>query len=218
MVRVIDALPLDLFAANVRAVVARPWHDGTYSAVGADHIDLLGARPLGNENFAADPGPGAVGGDGVARVAAGILHDLLNTDRFAVRNQGGGSAVLKGQRRHKIVHFEQHVLVQPDDGRHALAQTDAAPALIVQRQKAPVAKQAPFVPVDLREIKFRRLKRKLPESAAGTVCRARSHSLFPAAFCADEFHSASSLFTQFRNCFEPNHDHLHPRFPLASSR
>lgn len=187
--------------------------------MGANHIDLLRTRPLWHEDLTADPGPCAVGGDSVARVAAGILHDLLHADGLAVRDQRGGSAILKGQRRHEIVHFEQHVVIQTDDRRHALAHADAAPALVVQRQKAPVAEQAPFIPVYLRKIEFRRLICKPPQPAAGTVGCARGHGLFPSAFGADEFHNASSLFIHaVPQLLRLGHGCFHPRFPLASSR
>ena len=161
MVRVIDALLLDLCAADVGAVVARAGDDGTDCAVGADHVDLLGARALGHEDLAGNARLGAVGRDGVARVAAGILHDLIDADRLAVRNQHSRAAVFEGKGGHEVVHFEQHVLVQTDDGRHALAHGDGAPALVLQRHELPVAEEAPFMRVDAGEVKRRQFSFQL---------------------------------------------------------
>ena len=192
MICIVHALLLDLGAADIGAVVARSGNDSADCAVRADHIDLLRAGALRDEDLAADARAGAVGGDGVACITARILHDLFHADGFAVRDQDGRAAVLEGERRHKIIHFQKHVAVQTDDGRHALTHGNAAPALIVQRHEAPVAELAPFVRIDRIKGKDRRRIVQLPESAAFAVRLAGRHGLCAAAFCADITHFVSS--------------------------
>ena len=203
VVCVIDALLLDLCAADVGAVVARAGDDGAGRAVGADHVDLLGARALGHEDLAGDARLGAVGRNGVARVAAGILHNLIDTDRLAVRDQHSRAAVFEGKGGHEVVHFEQHVLVQTDDRGHALAHGDGAPALVLQRHELPVAEEAPFVRVDAGEVKRGQIGFQFPQAAAGAVGGAGGDGLFAAASGADKVHIGSSLSVfQFSDGFD----------------
>ena len=54
---------------------------------------------------ALNPGSGAVGGDGISRVAAGILYHPVRTDGFTVGDQHGGAPVLEGQGGHAIIHL-----------------------------------------------------------------------------------------------------------------
>ena len=194
MVGVVDALLFDLRTADVGAVVARAGDDGADRAVRADHVDLLGTRPLRDENLTGNADLRAVGRNGVARVAARILDDLVHADGLAVRDEDGRAAVLERERRHEVVHLQQHILVQPDDGRHALAHGHAAPRLAVQRHELPVAELAPLVRVDLAEGKFRRLEIQIPESAAAAVRLARGDGFDVAAFAAYKLHGSFLLF------------------------
>ena len=190
VVCVVHALPLHLLPAHVRAVVTAARDNGAYCAVSPDRVDLLGARPLRDEDLAADPRLGAVGRHGVTRVAAGILHDVLHADGLAVGDQHRCAPVLEGQRRHEIVHLEKHVLIQPDDGRHALAQGDGPPGgVIVQRHEGPVAEYIPLVPVDLTLVELGRREIQLPQPAAVTVGFPH-HDRFPlSAFGTIKLHS-----------------------------
>ena len=162
--------------------------------MGADHVDLLGARAFGDKNFTGDAGFGAVGGDGVAGIAARVLHDPVHADGLAVRDEDGRAAILERERRHEVVHLQQHILVQADDGRHALAHGHAAPRLAVQRHELPIAELAPLVRVDLAEVKLRRLIIQIPESAAAAVRLARGDRFDVAAFAAYKLHGSFLLF------------------------
>ena len=82
----------------------------------------------------------------------------VDADCFAVRNQDRRAPVLKGQRRHEVVHLKGNVFVKCYDRCHALAERDAPPALAVQRHVSAVAELAPLVRVDAGKLKLLRRK------------------------------------------------------------
>ena len=169
-------------AAHVGAVIARAGDDVHPRAVRADHVDLLWGSPLGDEYLAVDAHAAAVGGDAVARVAAGILHDGINADRLAVRDEHRRAAVFKRERGHIIIHFQQEVIVKAHDGGHSLAECHLPPRIAVKRHERAVAEDAPLVPVDERFVKRRQVIVELPQPAAGALFRPRRHIRGPAAF------------------------------------
>lgn len=191
VVGVIHALVFHLGPAHVGAVVAAAGHHGADGAVGADHVDLLGRGALRHEDLTADAGPGAVGGHGVAGVAAAVLHHPVHADGSAVGDQGRSAPVLEGQGGHEVVHLQQHVAVQPYHGCHALAQGDVAPGLVLQGHELPVAEQAPLAPVYHAQIKPRRLEIQLPQATAMASGGAGGDVGGFAALGTDVFHEAT---------------------------
>ena len=162
VVRIVGALVLHLGAAYVGAVVARARNDVRHGAVRLDHADFRGARAFGNEDFAADPRACGIGRDGVSGVAARILHARGDADRLHVGDQGRRAAVLEGERRHRVVHLEQDVVVKGNERRQAFAHGDVAPGVALEREKFTVAELTPglavdfgFVPLRGREVEFK---------------------------------------------------------------
>ena len=148
MICVVDAFALHLFPANIRAVIPASGNHRTLRAVGQDHIDLLWGRPFRNKYFAMNACFGGIGGDAVPGIAAAVLNHRINTDLLAVRHQYGGAPVFVGERRHKIIHFQQNIFVQPYDRGHAFSQRNRFP-FIADRHEFPIAEHAPFIPVNL---------------------------------------------------------------------
>ena len=186
VVRVIGALVLHLGAADVGAVVARSGNDVCDGAVRLDHADLRGARSFGNEDFAADPRARRIGRDGVSGVAARILNAGLDADRLHVGDQGRRTAVLEGERRHRVVHLEKDVVVKGNERRQAFAHGDVAPGVAFEREEFAVAELAPGLAVDLAFVPLRGRKVEFKEAAAFAGGRKGGDGRALAALRADE--------------------------------
>ena len=161
-------------------------------AVGLDHGDFTGGGALRHIDVALDAAAAAVGGHAVAGVAAAVLHHAVHADGLAVGHQYCSAPVLIGQGGHKIVHLQQHVFIQPDQGRHALSQGDVPPTVIGQGHIPAVAEHAPDRAVDFLQIKFRRLPIQLPKAAAGALRRPGGHRGSLPADRADKVHGRPS--------------------------
>ena len=111
MICVVDPFPLHLFPANFSAVIPIARHHRTLCPMGPNHGDLFGGCAFRHKNFAANPGPGRIGGDAVACVAAAVLHHPLHSQLFAVGHEHSGPSVLIRQCGHEIIHLQKHILI-----------------------------------------------------------------------------------------------------------
>ena len=143
VVGVVPPLLVHLGAADVGAVVAASGDHVGGGAVGFNHGDLSRRGALGHVDITLDAAPAAVGSHAVACVAGAVLHGAFHADGLHMRHQHRRAAILEGKGGHIVVHFEEHVVGEGNQRRHALAQGDLLPRVSGEGQKPPVPEEPP---------------------------------------------------------------------------
>ena len=119
-------------------VVSGTGHNMNLSPMGFYHIDLLGRRSFRHEYLTPNPSFCTISRNAVPGITAAVLHHKIHAYGFTVGYENCRAPVLKGQSRHKIVHFQQNIIRETDDGSHSLSKGDVLPGIIQKRHKRPV--------------------------------------------------------------------------------
>ena len=100
--------------------------------------------------------------------------------------------VFERQGRHEVVHFQQDVVIEADDGRHALAHGNGAPGIAVERHIAVVTELRPFSAVNAVGSEGGWTVIQPPQPTASAFGVAGGDAFFTVTVRADVFHTVFS--------------------------